>query len=187
MIDTILIGEKTATAYALPSVDYPRWRSIVMVVAGMTTATPWWLADALAAGIAQHGEQAFAEMEALTRLKAGTLKLLADTAAHVAPERRLDALTFSHHRQVRHLDAAEQTRWLTQARDNTWSVRALAGYMRDAGLTHERRTDPVRRVVAIIEAMTDDDRDRLFGELEQAYPQEFPWERLADEVSAHGG
>ena len=84
----------------------------------------------------QHGEAHYGEMYSQgaseTGLPEKTLMIFKYVSSRVAPETRIEDLTWSHHREVAKFPPEEQSKWLQMAHKNGWSVRDLKDALKKA-------------------------------------------------------
>lgn len=83
-----------------------------------------------------------------------TLVMAVSVSRKIDPSVRVDALSWWHHLAVAGLPADEQARWLCEAAEYGWSIRALRSRLSEQGRTSSRSRQPrgeqlVRQVVAL--------------------------------------
>ncbi len=110
------------------------WIQVGTLLAKFERATSWALGDWLLHGESRPdwGERYSQAMEA-TELDYNQLANAKYVAQAFAQERRRDALTWSHHREVVGLEPAAQDEWLTKAESEGWTVRQLRVKVKEAG------------------------------------------------------
>jgi hypothetical protein len=153
-----LPGRVTPTSLALQQGLSPdEWCRVLILLGRIGRGSQWWLGDAL-----NYGEGAYGEAHAQYVEQAGysvkTLLNLSWVAAAVAPERRREDLSWSHHEAVAGLDADKQVAWLAVAADGDhglpWSVPKLRQAIRETRVdAPERLEAEVRRWWALTEAL----------------------------------
>lgn len=114
-----------ATTLTLPdTITFDEWATVGSFLRYAESAVRWWLGDWLAYGEHRWGEK-YAQALDMTDYEYGTLANTKYVAEHVAPERRREKLSFSHHQTVAHLDPEEQDKMLDEAEKNGHTVRKL--------------------------------------------------------------
>jgi hypothetical protein len=168
----------TAVALELPeTLHFNDWQRIGEQLEAQQNASLWWTAD-----WAAHGERRYRRDygEALERIYArGSLKNLAYVARNVAPERRRDALTFTHHAAVAPLEPEWQTIWLDDAITHGWQVlelRTRIAEWRGAGTSPSSPALTIRAVAEL--------RDLCVRAAERAGIDPAEWARNALEQAA---
>ncbi len=115
-----------------PSVE--EWAGIGQVLGLVGRACNWWVGDWLVYGEARYGEQYAQGMDA-TGLDYQTLTNRAWVSRAIAPERRQEHLTWSHHAEIATFipeDAKQQGEWLARAQKEGWPTRELRARLRAA-------------------------------------------------------
>jgi hypothetical protein len=127
-------GKLTRTRLDLSGVDltYEQYESIGVMLGALRDTSAWALGDWLIFGEGTYGEKYAQAAEATGRSKS-TLTDWYRVAMFVAPNRRREDLTWSHHRLVAKLSPREQRSWLTKAANNGWTREELAGQMDSGG------------------------------------------------------
>lgn len=152
-------GVLTPTSLALEAdLSLEEFTALGVALDRLHDSSNWWIADWLLIGEQRFGENLAQAAAALQRSER-TLQNYAWVASHVAPSRRREALSFTHHVLVAPFDPAEQTRWLEQAEREGWSSREL-GERIEAG----RTLTPVLDVQTIV--------DRTAQRLSRRLPEE---------------
>ncbi len=108
--------------------DYRMLEQMLDTVGG---AVLFWWGDYLNHLASARGVD-YAEAKAASSYDANMLKTAAWVCRHVARERRREALSFSHHREVAALSPTDQEIWLGKAEDEEWSVRELRAEIRQS-------------------------------------------------------
>lgn len=111
-------------AIATREVSVREWLDALAWCRQVERASPFWIGDLLAYGERQYGETYTQALDA-TEYAYGTLANAMYVAKHVAPSRRRENLTFSHHQEVAALPPAEQDHWLARAEAEGFTVRQL--------------------------------------------------------------
>lgn len=123
------LGENGLIVSADASVDpgeaFADWEALGHILARIERASQFWVADWVNYGEGMFGEKASQVIDA-TGWKLGTIQQYARVAAKIPPERRIPAMSFSHHREVADLqDPSKQRWWLERARVQDWSAHRL--------------------------------------------------------------
>jgi hypothetical protein len=118
-----------------PSFD--EWQQAFGDLARAQGSIQWWLGDMLAVGEARYGERYAQAIEA-TGYAVQTLMNMVFVASHVAPERRRQSLSFTHHKEVASLEPDEQEALLSEAEKREWRSRDMAEAVR----TYKRELNP---------------------------------------------
>lgn len=84
----------------------------------------WWIGDWLRYGNAHYGEK-YAQAARITGYDTQTLMNMVYVSGRIAPERRREKLSWSHHAEVAALEPDEQQHWLTRAEQARLSVQDL--------------------------------------------------------------
>lgn len=100
-------------------------------------AIQWILGDWLAFGDAKYGERYTQALSLWPDSSYTALSNYKVTAERVS--KRLETLSWSHHFEVRHLEAPEQTKWLEEAERTGMSVRELRDALRGTEEPEEER------------------------------------------------
>lgn len=130
------IAAKTkSNALIIPDkVTLDQWVAIGRKLYHTGQTMTWWLADWAAYGEREYGKlKEFCEGNGLNY---GTIRNLASVALAVELSRRRDNLSFSHHVEVSALPAREQSKWLSQAAKDNWSVVELRRRIRESTMIH---------------------------------------------------
>jgi len=109
--------------------SFPEWESACQTITRVREVGHWALGDLLTQGNAWFGEEYLGADFGLN-LSPETLKQVQWVSERVAPERRRETLSWSHHRCVAGKEPDEQDEWLDRAEQNDWSSRELAMYMK---------------------------------------------------------
>lgn len=102
--------------------------SLLLSLGGIARGHQWWVGDALVEGERRYGDE-FAQHADSLGLEPHTLTNWRWVADAVAPSRRRDDLTWSHHAEVARLAPADQARALASAAKQGWNVRQLRDYV----------------------------------------------------------
>ena len=108
-------GAFVTNPHELP--DYEDWQSTFEWCYAAREASPFWVGDLAEFGEARYGEK-YAQAMASTGYALQTVKNAAYVARAIAPERRRDDVSFSHHAEVAPLPPEEQTAWLQKVVDD---------------------------------------------------------------------
>jgi hypothetical protein len=106
------------------AINLEEWTEVLEIVAGLSTASPWWIGDILANCEMQFGEKYAQVIPEGTN--PSTLRTYQWVSSQVPPANRHPGLSWSHHRAVAALDPVEQSSLLDQAEAEGWGVRELA-------------------------------------------------------------
>jgi hypothetical protein len=126
--------EITDTELRMPdNIAWDDYTRLAHFIDPVSDAWQWWAADYVA-----KGEQVFSQLypQAITlfkKIQPSTLKSYASVSRKVPPSRRRNDLTFSHHRAVTKLKAAEQRQMLKRAAEGNWSAKELAKQVNGGG------------------------------------------------------
>jgi hypothetical protein len=125
-------GWITPTALRIddPNLSFDRYQALGVMLDRLHDASKFWLGDWLLVGEHLFGEEA-AQAAAATRRSEKTLLRWAWVCRRVAPSRRRESLSFTHHTLVAPLEPAEQSEWLERAEAGGWSSRDLQAALRD--------------------------------------------------------
>jgi hypothetical protein len=108
---------------------FDEWRQAFGDLTRAQGSIQWWLGDMLAVGEARYGER-YAQAVEATGYAVQTLMHMVFVASHVAPERRRQSLSFTHHKEVASLDPDEQEALLSEAEKREWRSRDMAEAVR---------------------------------------------------------
>lgn len=176
--------------------DLEEWASRAPTLGGMERSSPWWTGDWLVYGEDRFGEK-YAQFVEQTGLHPRTLVNRAYVSRAVAPERRLEGLSHSHHYEVASLEAAQQSSLLRRALEGdpvegggseSWTVSRLRNEVRElkgkasnpGGATRVKLSelaDDLCDAAAKLLAKLGDDR----GAGAEGTPEEKLLQRLVDE------
>jgi len=117
--------EATPTGLTIRHKDVPfeLWRAYGEGLKRVEGAIQWVIGDWLVYGDAEYGEIYSQALEMWPEAEYTALSNYKTTAEKVS--KRLESLSWAHHFEVRRLEPAEQSEWLTKAEANNWSVRDL--------------------------------------------------------------
>lgn len=134
-------GEATKVALTTTSwsasaeLGVPEWAEQGRRLGTIGRGVGWWIGDWLLYGNERFGER-YVRAARITGYDVQTLMNMVYVASSVAPSRRRDRLSFSHHAEVAALDPETQERWLARAEAERLSVRCLREELR-----RQRRLD----------------------------------------------
>ena len=119
-------GVLTATSLALEGeMDYETFEAIGVMLGGFDRACRWWVGDWLLYGEGQYASDRYAQAAAMTGLSEQTLLNRVTMSRAIPPNRRNPRVSYSAHRHVAPLPAAQQRRWLSYAEENRSTEREL--------------------------------------------------------------
>jgi hypothetical protein len=149
-------GAITPTSLTLsPDLTLDQWEAIGRYLGRARDATAWWLGDYIVRVEAIFGERGYQLIEATGR-SPETLRRYAWVARKIAPARRREGLSFTHHELVAGREPAEQERLLDLAEREALSVPELRERRRrlprfagkpsaDGGASHPERIEEAAR------------------------------------------
>jgi hypothetical protein len=115
----------TPCALILPKdIDFETWAAMGPKLGKLKRFSTWAVADWLATGEIVFNET-YSQACDTTGLDPAYLMVLRHVASKVAPERRRESLSFTHHRLVAPLEPDEQTKLLDLAETQNWSREEL--------------------------------------------------------------
>jgi hypothetical protein len=151
-------GTRTEVSLTLPKgLSYKQTERLLGVIGVIERASPWWGCDALLYAEAAFGEERFSQIAEALGWAPDVLSTRLWVARAVAPARRRETLSFSHHAEVAALEADDQDYWLGLAEagealpngeTKPWSKTHLRGELRvlvprnPRGRKGKRRTSP---------------------------------------------
>jgi hypothetical protein len=97
---------------------------LLRTLGSMAKGHQWWVGDALVYGEGRYGPDVF-QAAGDSGLEEHTLVNWRWVASRVAPSRRRDDLSFTHHEAVARLDESQQEAMLETAATEKWSTREL--------------------------------------------------------------
>ena len=107
-----MVGRVETTCWiAPPSLTHEQWTQIGNTFQQIRDSLSWWIGDWLNVGETRYGET-YSNAIKYTDKTLEQLKQYKWVAGAIAPERRKEELTFTHHRYVAHLPPADQDYWL---------------------------------------------------------------------------
>ena len=110
-------------ALSLPAgISLAAWAGLCSTLVSAQSAGNWWLGDWCNYGAEAYGEEA---EQYLDQVPLASRKGYAWVAARITPERRREALTWSHHRLVAGLDATRADLLLDAAEREQWPAQRL--------------------------------------------------------------
>lgn len=121
-------GTITSTSWTAPAdLTFEQWMVAGKALASVRSTIIWVLADWWVHGEHAYGERVKALREGdISDLKFETIMTYGSVARRVGTSMRIEALSFSHHRQVAIFDNPEtQRHWLERATAEGWSLRRL--------------------------------------------------------------
>ena len=125
MNDLVLPGSVSETALDLQAgLSFEEWEQVGGVLGRIGRAHQWWVGDWLNYGERAYGEKYAQAMDA-TGLDYSAVANYAWVAKAVEPSTRVETLSWSHHREVAHLETVEQADWLSRAEAQGWSRNEL--------------------------------------------------------------
>lgn len=101
------------------NIPFEEWERVGSMLGFLDKATPFMIADWINYGDGEYGEKAAQAIEA-TQLGVRTIDQYVWVGKSVPLDRRVEGLTFAHHRAVAALTAAQQKKWLAAALENDW-------------------------------------------------------------------
>lgn len=120
----------TATSWVpVSELELPAWTEAGRRLGSIGRGVGWWIGDWLYYGNRRFGER-YARAKQITGYDVQTLMNMAYVASRFEPQRRREALSFSHHAELAALDSASQDRWLKRAESERLSVRCLREELR---------------------------------------------------------
>lgn len=120
----------TPTALILTDeIDMDQYEALARYFGALNDSVNWWLGDLYIYGDQLYGEMAAQLIEASGR-SPSSLQQCVRVSMAVPAKRRRRELSWSHHREVSHLDPDDQDDWLTQASTNRWTKRELVAQMK---------------------------------------------------------
>jgi hypothetical protein len=121
----------TPTSLTLPQgLTYEQWAEIGPRIARINRFSTWATSDWLNFGEARYGET-YAQAADATGFDPDYLAIIKSVGASVAPSRRRECLSFTHHRLVASLDPDLQERFLAKAEKKRWNCEELRQAIRD--------------------------------------------------------
>lgn len=113
--------ERTPSALHLPDdLSFEQWSALGPPLLEAAYSVMWWVGDWLVYGD-RYNDVDYHTAAAITGLEYGTLADYKWVAAHVPPDVRRPALSFSHHRAVAGLPESDQRELLSLADESEWS------------------------------------------------------------------
>jgi hypothetical protein len=120
----------TATSWVpVAELELPAWTEAGRRLGSIGRGIGWWIGDWLFYGNRRFGER-YARAKQITGYDVQTLMNMTYVASRFEPQRRREALSFSHHAELAALDPASQDRWLERAEAERLSVRCLREELR---------------------------------------------------------
>jgi len=140
---------KTTGLILRAGLSFKEWRQVGCRLRDIHHSSQWWLGDWCNYGERRFGEKYSQALEA-TAYDYQTLRDFAYVAGRIELSRRRDNLSFSHHREVAPLAAADQKRWLDRADAEDWNRDELRSQLTRArleakGFANEQAVSPPRR------------------------------------------
>jgi hypothetical protein len=134
-------GKLTETSLVLDrGLSLQQWARAGETIGWMHKSSPWWLGDWLGYGETHFGEK-YAQFVEETGLSARTLLRRARLSRQVAPERRREALSLSHHEAVLALLPSQQDELLALADKEGWTVGRLKAEARKVDTNATAKTE----------------------------------------------
>lgn len=126
----VLPGAVSETALDLPkSLSFDDWERVGRTLGQIERACQWWIGDWVNFGEQAYGEK-YAQAVEATGLEYNTVATYAWVAREIESSTRVENLSFSHHREVAHLERPKQKAWLIKAQAGEWSRSHLADEVR---------------------------------------------------------
>jgi hypothetical protein len=150
-------GNLTTTGFILPTEVSPeQYQAIGRGFDSIQDAAKFWIGDWILQGEALWGEEVYQYIEAIN-ISEASRQQYARIAQRIPAERRVEGLSWSHHRAVVALEPDEQDLWLKRALDSGWSKFELEEHLREQREHTESTTvrEHVRRtgIAAAAEAL----------------------------------
>lgn len=165
--DLELAGSLTATGFNLPAeVSFDQYQAIGQLFGFAHEALKFAIGDWILQGEQIWGEEVYQAVESLGISVASRLQYTR-VADRIPQERRVEGLTWSHHRAVLSLDPEEQDLWLKRAKESDWSKYELEEHLRDqkpAATTEV--TGHVRKLPGYVVEAVADAAEKVWGESE---------------------
>lgn len=121
----------TATGLVLPKrLSFEQWHAVGQTLFEISRAWQWWVGDWINYGERRYGETYVQAIE-VTGKEYDTLRSAAYVAHQIESVRRRTNLSWSHHRTVAALPAAEQDKWLATAEEERLSCTSLRRRLQD--------------------------------------------------------
>lgn len=136
----------TALTITDPNVTFEECQGALDHALGLGDAVRWWVGDLLLFAEARWGEEHAQLIDGL-RLSEHQVRRYRVAAERIAPSRRRENLSFSHHEAVLTLDPPDQARLLNLAATSRMTLDALRDAVRDHKAFEE--PEPRRRVTVI--------------------------------------
>lgn len=134
-------GSLTQLSFTLPAdVTYDQYEAIGRGFGAVTEAMQWAIGDYLVQGESVFGAEAAQASEGLG-ISPASRQQFARVAERIPKERRVEGLSWSHHRAVVALDPDEQDLWLARALEGGWSKQDLEDHISEQA---EPKTTKVR-------------------------------------------
>jgi hypothetical protein len=115
-----LPSEFGGTGLELPEgLAFAEWERLGDSLAALERTVGWWIGDWWAYG--QHAYGARAKVAAESRFELSTLMNYGSVSRAIAPSRRRELLSFSHHQAVTNLPLSEQELFLERAASERWN------------------------------------------------------------------
>lgn len=125
------MGARSAEAVGRPTLR--QWQTALEFVCATHEASPYWIGDLMAYSESRDDwREKLSQAMAVTQLAEQTLKNLGYISRRVETHERQIAPTPGHASEVASLERPDQTKWLTKARDEGWTVRELRGEIKHA-------------------------------------------------------
>lgn len=103
---------------------FDRWLECGRKLGLVGRGVAWWIGDWILYGNEKYGEK-YTRASRVTGYDTQTLMNMAYVASRFSPDRRREALSWSHHAELAALDFDDQEYWLTFAINERLSVRSL--------------------------------------------------------------
>lgn len=137
----------TALTVTDPNISFEQCQDVLEHALGLGDSVRWWVGDLLLYAEARWGEE-YAQLIDGLRLSEHQVRRYRVAAERVAPSRRRENLSFSHHEAVLTLEPPDQARLLNLADTTKMTLDAL----RDAVRDHKAFEDPPARGRTVVPA-----------------------------------
>lgn len=121
---------------------------------GLNDSTRWWIGDLLLFAEANFSEK-YAQLLDATRMTERQAERYRYVAQNIAPSRRRENLSFSHHEEVASLEPPDQSRLLALAESSGHAIPAFREVIRDHRAFEEATRPPARRQTVLPPSETD--------------------------------
>jgi hypothetical protein len=108
----------------MQDLELDEYEVLLRTLGSMAKGHQWWIGDALEYGEGRYGPDVF-QVAGEAGLEEHTLVNYRWVASRVAPSRRRDDLSYTHHEAVARLDESQQEAMLETAATEKWSTREM--------------------------------------------------------------